>query len=588
MSELNSMSMMSNLNSMPSAVPTAVAVPNLKRITPDNDNSFADLIRDIGIMPPNKRGNYAVKTPSKSPNLSALLTPKAKYNRPPLHVSLKTPKGSFNPSASVSSSAATQIMTQSHTRPPSPSNTPPPQLTVPRMLPPQRNWHKRPVLMAQGTFGCVYKPSMECENGLTTSDSYDDKISKLMSVRDANKEMREYDMIEKADPEREFYLGKPEMCTPKKYDDSVYSECAMLTKRKTDEQNALLILTNGGDNLGMYANNKAAYTDYTGRDFELYWLAMYKFLYGLLMLNKHDLLHFDLKPQNIVYDLHTNDMKLIDFGNMKRLSDYTNPANDAARERIQFWWSFPWEMAFITREKMLEIFQALVVAKSEDALQFYITQQLQAFRKDKQHINFFINIYNLTGGKDVISNNISTIFYGMYAAELTVFFKTIHGLVLPISKFNMDDPTTAKLFDDFYANFIKKSFTTFDLYGTGIAMMYLLTRVTASIESSLTPSVMNDLVAYVYKILTPNALERYTIMDAITNLQHIITKYGWAQKYPKYVADNEKYFGWVSDATMTAAPFTEGGYGRHRRGNRSEGKTMSHKRRTGGYRTIKR
>lgn len=45
---------------------------------------------------------------------------------------------------------------------------------------------------------------------------------------------------------------------------------------------------------------------------------MRKLLETLKYLHRHDIVHRDIKPQNILYDHITKDMKLIDFGISRR------------------------------------------------------------------------------------------------------------------------------------------------------------------------------------------------------------------------------------------------------------------------------
>ena len=52
------------------------------------------------------------------------------------------------------------------------------------------------VYVAEGTYGCVYRPPIKCKNGKKYTRG---KISKLMTHRAANKEVKEYEFIKKVD-----------------------------------------------------------------------------------------------------------------------------------------------------------------------------------------------------------------------------------------------------------------------------------------------------------------------------------------------------------------------------------------------------
>ena len=75
-------------------------------------------------------------------------------------------------------------------------------------------------VIGEGTYGCAIKPSLVCKNKSLT---YDNKISKVLLDKHANTELNEYGMIDKVDKNKEFYMGKPEICKPIFNDENVKS-----------------------------------------------------------------------------------------------------------------------------------------------------------------------------------------------------------------------------------------------------------------------------------------------------------------------------------------------------------------------------
>jgi hypothetical protein len=67
-----------------------------------------------------------------------------------------------------------------------------------------------PRVVGEGTYGCVLKPSLKCKG--KKNISYENKVSKVISKSNAKDELKEYDNVDRADKNGDFYLGKPESC----------------------------------------------------------------------------------------------------------------------------------------------------------------------------------------------------------------------------------------------------------------------------------------------------------------------------------------------------------------------------------------
>ena len=65
-------------------------------------------------------------------------------------------------------------------------------------------------VIGEGTYGCVHKPSLKCKSNTV---NYKNKISKVLTTKHANVEMKEYNTISNIDKKKHFYLGKPIKCT---------------------------------------------------------------------------------------------------------------------------------------------------------------------------------------------------------------------------------------------------------------------------------------------------------------------------------------------------------------------------------------
>ena len=72
------------------------------------------------------------------------------------------------------------------------------------------------VYVAEGTYGCVYRPPIKCKNGKKYTTG---KVSKLMTRRAAKKEIEEYKFIKTVDKKKQFYPGPPIDCEVDEIDD---------------------------------------------------------------------------------------------------------------------------------------------------------------------------------------------------------------------------------------------------------------------------------------------------------------------------------------------------------------------------------
>ena len=68
-------------------------------------------------------------------------------------------------------------------------------------------------VIGEGSYGCVHKPSLICK---TKKMNYENKISKIMTKKHLNDEIREYKKIKKVDKHHDIHLGTPSTCVPDK------------------------------------------------------------------------------------------------------------------------------------------------------------------------------------------------------------------------------------------------------------------------------------------------------------------------------------------------------------------------------------
>lgn len=353
-------------------------------------------------------------------------------------------------------------------------------------------------VIGEGTYGCVHKPSLKCDN---KKISYTDKISKLILNDDANIEVAEYSNISKVDKSKKYYTGPPIKCQLK-YDKNTLKsikKCKQSSKILSSILDySLLILKYGGINLTTFVDkmNREQVTRANTNKMNKFWKEARRLFEGIAVFDANRLIHHDVKPDNIVYSQDTNRVNFIDFGLMQK-SDTVYKACT----KSNYWmaskmhWSFPFEIMYLEKNKYMGF------VKMSDY--------------DKR-VMFDDIVDSLDNDNNYISNTIK------------VFYSTI---ITSRNTVNEQHDMKVKLFDDYktllldemkstnYTEFLKKSMHTIDSYGLGMTLMNMLNNTRHLID----PALYARLNALFYNMIRPNVFKRYDITRSKAEYDAVIT-----------------------------------------------------------------
>jgi serine/threonine protein kinase len=358
-------------------------------------------------------------------------------------------------------------------------------------------------VIGEGAYGCVHKPSLKCKDKTL---SYSDKISKLLLNEDANTEIDTYSSINKIDKTKKYYLGIPTKCNLK--NDRHTLKSIKQCKKSSEILNnildySLLVMKYGGINLSDFSDKMALVeaTPTNAKKMKKFWLEAVRLFNGIYTMDKHGLIHHDIKSDNIVYAESTNRVNYIDFGLMQKYSVVVKEC-----QKSQYWlaskihWSFPFEIMYLHKNKYMNF-----VNMSETEKMNLIDDIIMSFSQDNNYI----------------------------ANTIKVFYSTIITNKNSISEqYNMK----MKLFDDFrilllnemkatnYAEFLKKSVRTIDTYGLGMTLLNVLNNTKHLIDSSLYVK-LNELF---YNMIHPNVFRRFDITTSLTEYENIL-KFGFSK-----------------------------------------------------------
>ena len=360
-------------------------------------------------------------------------------------------------------------------------------------------------VIGEGTYGCAHRPPMKCQNEPPRNKN---DISKLMTSANAAKELKEFALIDAADKRKQFYLGKPSKCAP----DRILSNIRSISKCpsgkfdpvKIDDY-SLLVMAYGGQDLEQFGEEVRTWTKTKENvdAIELFWLEAVRLFYGLKVLHDNNVVHHDLKPQNIVYDKVTKRANLIDFGFMEKKSTRIYAAKiSASWLGNKHHWSFPLEAVYWNKDTYM---MAARRGKTQKAYKEFADSVAQNCRY------FFISTLPVRFKKMMYNNAIKTMTAGA--------FQNVLGF----------EPT-----DEAYDRFIDKSIDTVDSYGLGIALIFLLQRS----KHLLSDEFYRNLTDIIVDMLSPGVFLRSTPEQLLAKYEDVLTTSGLLEKHNKHIENH--------------------------------------------------
>jgi serine/threonine protein kinase len=371
----------------------------------------------------------------------------------------------------------------------------------------------------EGTYGCVHKPQLNC---VGEAPAPSNKLSKLMKDEEATSEFKEYGIMENIDPQRNFYLGSPKMC---KVDINLYnknsaSKCKRLREADAEiinnlSQYTLMIMEDGGDNLEDFAEKAKDWpsSKENSQRIEHFWLEAHRALAGVKAFLDYGVVHHDLKPQNLVYNVKTGRINFIDFGLMTKKETILQQAAASKYGMSIYHWSFPLDTKFLNR-------------KTYNTFAKYSTGTREQYIKNVAK--------NLKGETDspVYRDCVSAVKYFLYHST------NVSGELLNREKIT---ETTLKSFgetilhqivpgDAQYKTVLNKCIDTIDIYGVGLGLLFVLKMLHASMDTTL----VGELEPLLLDMVNANLMDRVDINTALNRYEGILEKCGILKKYNKH------------------------------------------------------
>jgi serine/threonine protein kinase len=176
--------------------------------------------------------------------------------------------------------------------------------------------------IAEGAYGCTFKPHLMCLSG----ESYKDGIGKIFSSEKSyQEEMDTHKIMKKIDPKNEFTVPMYSACVTdlNQARGRDFVELCSLANKREEPIVKQIIYKYGGIDLSRIVNTWNTAFKHLYFDDLLYMLP--PLLSGIINMVKKGYVHCDIKPANILYNDDLKKLYLIDFG---LVTEYKNIKSD--------------------------------------------------------------------------------------------------------------------------------------------------------------------------------------------------------------------------------------------------------------------
>jgi serine/threonine protein kinase len=341
-----------------------------------------------------------------------------------------------------------------------------------------------------------------------------------MTRRAAIKEENEYKLIKRADKKNKYYPGPPIRCEPDEVDansEMTPGECELFEKDPDITKYQLLIYNDGGHDLKQFINEEL--DNYLARGIQeqtdMFFLNAYNLFEGIKLFLANDILHHDIKPQNIVFESDTYRFNYIDFGLIEQKSKLVNNII-SGNTHENFHWSYPLEFGFLNLTKDYD-FNKII--------------DFNSLEKD------FIKILT-----DPAYEN-QTNKYGIKPKSFQSVFKYMDDRLNPFSKEDFVKQVFAGLVfcktNNTYPEFVEKLLKNTDIYSLGFTMNYVLNEFYD--RGAITQEQYAKYRKLFRKMCSPNLNGRtaYSIDEYAEWYKRILTETGVLSRLDKTISNGE-------------------------------------------------
>jgi len=326
---------------------------------------------------------------------------------------------------------------------------------------------KERTIIGEGAYGCVHKPSLHCLNKNKNTKqkiNYNNYVSKIMKTDEAEKELKEFVVIGSYDNTNEFHLGMPILCQPELNETIINNEisgCKHINfkeVKKDPKDYKILLLKFGGPDLKKLCNSqlKTYLKKNTKEKSDKFWLEVHHLLKGIKFFKDNGIVHNDIKPQNILFNMKTNKLVFIDFGLMRSKEEIIRASKKSDNFLGIYHWSFPFDCGLMNKNAWTT-YKNLTKAKKTT----YKTQLSEMIIKNSKKNTFDISIKNPASFNllfSYINTNEDSLNDLTKNGYIEQFFDGYNNLIANNS----------------YVTMLEQTVDSIDVYGLGFTLQYIL------------------------------------------------------------------------------------------------------------------
>jgi serine/threonine protein kinase len=318
-------------------------------------------------------------------------------------------------------------------------------------------------IIGEGSYGCVHKPSLHCKN-IKQKFNYKNYVSKIMKTDEAQKELKEFVVIGSYDNTNEFHLGMPILCQPELNETIINNEisgCKHINYKevkKDPDDYKILLLKYGGPDLKKLCNSQLkTYLKKNAKEkTDKFWLEVHHLLKGIKFFKENGIVHNDIKPQNILFNMKTNKLVFIDFGLMRSKEEIVRLSRKSDNFLGIYHWSYPFDCGLMNKNAWTD-YKNLSKAKKIS----YKNQLSEMIINDAKKNTFDISIKNSNSFNllfSYINKNVDFLTDATKYGYIEQFFDGYNNLISNNS----------------YTDILEQTIDSIDVYGLGFTLQYIL------------------------------------------------------------------------------------------------------------------
>ena len=364
-------------------------------------------------------------------------------------------------------------------------------------------------VVGEGTYGCVHKPSLKCNT--TRKINYTNKISKLMTKKAADEEIKEYSKINKLDKTSKHYLGMPLKCLVENNKESFneIKQCKKSSKfLENKDKLRLLVMEDGGLNLSDIFNNE--FLNYSVEEkihtCELIFIFLYDIFSSLKFFTKEQVYHRDIKLENIVFNRNERKMSIIDFGFMDSKNNLIKQAISDKYNLGVVWWSLAPYSLFINKNDFVE---ANILQSNPNLVNKFMLDN-KLYNGDQ--INYFFK--RITSKNNIDKTLLRNTLLSQLKNTISYLKKTSH------------------------TQFLNEAFPALDVHNLGMVLLELIGYTKEYINN---PEFMNELKSLGMSMINFDVYNHITIKQASIKYESILKKSGLLNKNKYWIRDDKVF-----------------------------------------------